>query len=208
MKTQARKMPNESPKQRESRLSRERRADRKKQGLCVQCGEPVFTGKSFCEPHAKAALESSKRHRKRAKENKICPICGKTAKTRRIYCSKCSQRKNRHRENNPELTLYNTAKNRAKQFGWEFSITVKDIIIPDFCPYLKIKLKRGKGVSQASSPTIDRIDSSKGYITGNIQVISYKANTMKSNATQEELLLFAQKIEEDFIDKWRQELNI
>jgi hypothetical protein len=31
---------------------------------------------------------------------------------------------------------------------------------------------------------------------------------MKSNATQEELLLFAQKIEEDFIDKWRQELNI
>ena len=36
---------------------------------------------------------------------------------------------------------------------------------------------------------IDRIDSSKGYVKGNVRVISKRANTLKNNATIEELEL-------------------
>ena len=36
-------------------------------------------------------------------------------------------------------------------------------------------------------PTLDRIDSNKGYIKENIQVISFKANRLKNNATIDEL---------------------
>jgi hypothetical protein len=38
-----------------------------------------------------------------------------------------------------------------------------------------------------SSYSLDRIDSDKGYVKGNVQVISYRANMLKSNASIEEL---------------------
>jgi hypothetical protein len=46
--------------------------------------------------------------------------------------------------------------------------------------------------SKDCSFSLDRIDSSKGYIKGNVWIISHKANTMKSASTLEEFLLMAQ----------------
>jgi hypothetical protein len=95
------------------------------------------------------------------------------------------------RERFPEKHLVKAAKQRAKNKGWEFNLTHEDINIPKYCPYLGIELKYLGG---DSSPSLDRIDSSKGYIKGNVQVISTKANTMKSNASKDELITFSKAI--------------
>lgn len=88
------------------------------------------------------------------------------------------------------ISQLNQAKRRAKSKGIEFNITRDDIIIPDSCPVLGIPIERSVGgTNKASdtSPSIDRVDSNKGYTKDNICVISWRANRIKSDATLEEL---------------------
>lgn len=96
---------------------------------------------------------------------------------------------------NFDQNLWSQASRRSKRDGIEFSIDRSDITIPEFCPYLGFKLTTewGKGMLPTNA-SIDRIDNSKGYVKGNIQIISRQANTMKSNSTKEELLTFAKNV--------------
>lgn len=93
--------------------------------------------------------------------------------------------------------LCSIAKQRSKKRNVEFSITKEDVIVPEFCPILGIKLKMNNGSGAGgkdNSYSLDRIDQSKGYIKGNVQVISHKANSMKFTASPEELINFAEWI--------------
>ena len=89
----------------------------------------------------------------------------------------------------PEYKMWGAAKWRAKQEGIPFNITPQDIIIPDVCPLLKIPLVHQKNRMAGNSPSLDKIVPSLGYVKGNIQVISQKANIMKNSATFEEAAL-------------------
>jgi len=93
------------------------------------------------------------------------------------------------RRANPARTMLVNAKYRAKQSGLDFDLEISDISIPELCPVLHVPLVVGK--RDHYNPSLDRIDNSKGYVKGNVQVISYKANAMKNSATREELLKFA-----------------
>lgn len=88
--------------------------------------------------------------------------------------------------------LYKQLKNRANRNNIEFNIDPEDIHIPTKCKYLDIELNWEDGKDHL--PSIDRIDNSKGYIKGNIQVISYKANRAKANLNKNELILFANRL--------------
>jgi hypothetical protein len=95
----------------------------------------------------------------------------------------------------PEYLIWYRAKSNAKDRRYEFNLEISDIIIPEVCPYLGIKILTD--VNSRTTPnyySIDRINSSKGYVKGNVQVISLLANTMKNNATTQELITFAQNI--------------
>ena len=94
---------------------------------------------------------------------------------------------------NPDAKLMNQAMMSSKARGIEFSIGREDIIIPEFCPYLGVRLTN-LGGRKPTNISIDRIDNAKGYVPGNIQVISYLANRMKDAASIEEMLIFSRNV--------------
>lgn len=91
------------------------------------------------------------------------------------------------KETHPFYHLFYGAKSRARKFGIEFSLCREDIIIPEKCPILGIKFKRGTGGFCPESPSIDRINPSAGYTKSNIKIISWRANRLKSDASIEEV---------------------
>lgn len=101
------------------------------------------------------------------------------------------------KRDNPAYYLWRLARDRAMDKGLKFSIKPEDVVIPDNCPILGIPLKRGGGMNP-NSPTIDRIDNAKGYTKKNIVVISYRANTLKGDATHEELYLISRFYELEY----------
>lgn len=68
----------------------------------------------------------------------------------------------------------------------DFTITPDDITIPKCCPVLGTPFARAGSKAIYTSPSLDRFDSSKGYTPDNIEVISWRANTLKRNGTVEE----------------------
>lgn len=149
------------------------------------------------------------------KKTNVCPKCKTSIKHgNQSYCKDCltlyrRESSRRWRENHPgydnrKIRLWNTdldawfrnkfilLRNNAKSRNQEFLITVEDLKkeYSEVCPILGIKLvyldsyKRGR---KLDSPSVDRIDSTKGYIPGNIWIISLKANMCKSDLPLESL---------------------
>lgn len=87
-----------------------------------------------------------------------------------------------------EKQMFYSARNRAVKKGLEFTITLGDIKIPEVCPVFKVPFTplHGNG-TQPHSPSLDRIDNSKGYTQDNIAVISWRANNLKGDSNLFEL---------------------
>jgi hypothetical protein len=83
--------------------------------------------------------------------------------------------------------MLHRARLRAATKGFEFNIDEGDVVIPKVCPVLGLELTVGRGAPGPCSPSLDRMDNSLGYVKGNVRVISNRANSLKSDATIEEL---------------------
>jgi len=82
---------------------------------------------------------------------------------------------------------------RAEILGIEHNFDSKYLIsiAPTICPVLKFDIDYLSKSKNKNSPSLDRINPNEGYIIGNVQIISYLANLMKSFANKEELINFA-----------------
>jgi hypothetical protein len=126
--------------------------------------------------------------------HRVCVTCQLTRAQDHSISDKYARKNRNHRQR-----LWNSSYSRARECGIEHSIKVSDIPSPKRCRYLGVELdytlpcRRGSR-RQFNAPSIDRIDPSLGYIVGNIQIISDLANRMKSDATIEQMIAFAQGV--------------
>lgn len=90
----------------------------------------------------------------------------------------------------------NHAKRRASKSGVAFSITVdhlSDIFPKDgICPALGTRLQWGSASGLDTSPSLDRIDPTLGYVAGNVRWLSQLANQIKTNATTAQVCAVAE----------------
>lgn len=127
--------------------------------------------------------EYQKNYYKKNRE-KILKRCSEYAKENP---DKRKQKNRLYSVNNMAKILFTAARNRSKDNNLEFSIDISDIIIPEKCPIFGVKLVKGYNGNRNNSPSLDRIDNTKGYIKGNIIVVSFKVNRYKSDASINEL---------------------
>lgn len=93
-----------------------------------------------------------------------------------------------------------SARERAKKHNVPFNLRVKDLreIMTDKCPILGIKFElnkkgqawgKGKGKNNwQNSPSLDRIIPEKGYVKDNIIIVSLMANSIKNQATPDQII--------------------
>ena len=98
--------------------------------------------------------------------------CRRDARKGRTICTTCDSRK--RRATNPMFSAYRAKRHNARRKGKLFTITFEDF--KQFCyryPYMA-----GKGRSGVSFG-IDCIDPAKGYVPGNLQLLTNAENSRK-----------------------------
>ena len=75
---------------------------------------------------------------------------------------------------------------KSNNFEHEWTVEFGELEFPTQCPVLGIELDYFAERTQEDSPSFDRVDSSKGYVKGNVIVCSWRANRIKNDGTAEE----------------------
>lgn len=77
-----------------------------------------------------------------------------------------------------------SARKRAKAGKYPFSIDVEYLssIVPKTCPVLGMPLNWTHTVGLDDSPTLDKFYPHLGYVPGNVHIVSFRANSLKSDA--------------------------
>jgi len=113
--------------------------------------------------------------------------------------------KYKYNENKPRTILSTIKRNlknlksKCKSKGIPFDVSIEDIEIPTHCPLLGLELKAGLPRNSPESPSIDKIIPSLGYVRGNVWVISQRANTIKHNASLEEIEMICKNLRQKML---------
>lgn len=168
--------------------------DLKNSKLCPKCKCAVDENTTCCKDCQYKFKIIVQERRDNARKNGLCIYCFKQKinDEKNLGCKLCLEKRDKRTTVDK---LFTQAKARAKRTNRSFNIEKKDIILPECCPIFGVKLMTNKKHCEPNSYSLDRVDSSIGYIKGNIQVISHRANQIKNDATLDELKLLVNYLE-------------
>ena len=158
--------------------------DSNKNGLLFCNYKKVLNSDGFFQEQwlSPQAFENRKSYAKRFKKQ----FASEYHKTKRGYLTK----------------FLGAAKYRAKQKSLPFNLDLEylETIASDICPVFGATFdwSIGKKDTTQNKPSLDKIIPELGYVKGNVQFISGLANTMKQNATPEQLLKFSKWITQNY----------
>jgi len=99
----------------------------------------------------------------------------------------------KYTQDSPEMRMFKSARQRAKEKGIPFEIIVEDVhdCIPNDgrCPITREFFGLGSSKAGPRSMSLDRINPDLGYVLGNMAVISHLANTIKQNCVDPSVFL-------------------
>jgi hypothetical protein len=148
--------------------------------VCVKCKREL--SKKWEKDHPEQARATNKAHYVKTRE-----WVKQANADNPQFAAENRERQRKWRTVNPLDALIRNAKYRASSAGLPFDLTSEDISIPDFCPVLGIPIVYGSKGPKAGSPSLDRFIPKLGYVRGNVAVISWRANNLKSDGTLEEI---------------------
>ena len=137
---------------------------------------------SGCKETKDVSLFSRNKQKKDGYAN-WCKACLKALSQRPENAARRKQR----RMDDYAHTLYVETKSRARLSNIPFDLDEDDFAIPDVCPVLGIPLFAELGGRKHNTPSMDKIKPEKGYVKGNVKVISWLANCIKRDCTDPEV---------------------
>lgn len=164
--------------------------------ICTICNTPKFTFAKYFLYCWKCHNTKKNRVSKRTSYCKICNNSFEHISRKARYCSdSCSFKASNSAKNqrikryssveNTLISVFTGCKSRSKKNGREFTIT-KEYVLTMLkeqngrCAMTDIILEPTTGGRNPNTISIDRIDNSKGYIIGNIQLVTKMFNECKN----------------------------
>lgn len=178
---------------------------RRKDGLNTSCAKCDIQYQTLIRSHREPELKEYQRrynvaNRERLKAQKAeyrlknnAEIRTRSKEWHRINSAQISAQRKEAARKDPIVKVKRMllhARKRSEMRGMAFSIDVNDVMpLPDACPVFATPLSLSGCPGDFSVVSIDRVNPQRGYVPGNVAVISHRANTLKRDATIEELEL-------------------
>lgn len=78
--------------------------------------------------------------------------------------------------------LWSKARRKAQNGALRFELTLENLVMPSVCPVLKKPFTSARGESPAFFPTLMVVDADKGWVDGNVIIVSCRAKDLLVDA--------------------------
>lgn len=151
---------------------------------CRHCSSVLSHPRSlYCAPCRRLKrAEATKRYRLKTREAALAGYYSAPPEKVEARNRACREYRQRH----PLRWLIVGARCRAKAKGLEFNLTEEGLVgIGYYCPCCGKRF--GSTGDRQSSPSLDRINPRGGYTLDNVTIICFRCNSLKRDATYEEI---------------------